>query len=54
MLISAISDMNREKAVEENPDVQESDVAIEEESKAPLAAADAPRTTAGIKGGRLS
>lgn len=54
MLISTISDMKREKAGEENPDVQEPDAALEEESKTVVAEADAPLVTAGIKGGRPS
>ena len=52
MLISTISDMKREKAGEENPDVQEPDAALEEESKTVVAETDAPRPTASIKGGR--
>ena len=54
MLISTISDMKREKAGEENPDVQEPDAAIEEESKTVVAEAEAPRATTGVKGGRPS
>lgn len=54
MLISTISDMKREKAGEENPDVQEPNEALEEESKTVVAEADAPLVTAGIKGGRPS
>ena len=52
MLISMISDMKREKAGEENPDVQNPDAALEEECKTVVAETDAPRPTAGIKGGR--
>ena len=54
MFISMISDMKREKAGEENPDVQEPDAALEEESKTVVAEAEAPRATTGIKGGRPS
>ena len=54
MLISTISDMKRERVVEAKPDVQESDVVLEEESIPVVAEADAPRATAGIKGGRPS
>ena len=54
MLISTISDMKREKTGEENPDVQNPDATLEEESKTVVAETDAPRATAGIKGGRPS
>lgn len=54
MFISMISDMKRERVVEAKLDVQESDVVLEEESIPVVAEADAPRTTAGIKGGRPS
>ena len=54
MLISTISDMKREKVSEENSDVQETDAALEEESKTVVAEADATHPTAGIKGGRPS
>ena len=51
MFISMISDMKRERVVEAKFDVQESDVVLEEESIPVVAEADAPRATAGIKGG---
>jgi hypothetical protein len=54
MLISTISDMKRERVVDAKPDVQESDVVLEEESIPVVAEAEAPRATAGIKGGRPS
>ena len=54
MLISTISDMKRERVVEAKLDVQESDVVLEEESIPVVAEAEAPRATAGIKGGRPS
>ena len=54
MLISTISDMKRERVVEAKPDVQVSDVALEEESIPVVAEAEAPRATTGIKGGRPS
>ena len=54
MFISMISDMKRERVVEVKPDVQVSDVALEEESIPIVAEAEAPRATTGIKGGRPS
>ena len=54
MFISMISDMKRERVVEAKLDVQESDVVLEEESIPVVAEAEAPRATAGIKGGRPS
>ena len=54
MFISMISDMKRERVVEVKPDVQVSDVVLEEESIPVVAEAEAPRATAGIKGGRPS
>ena len=54
MFISMISDMKRERVVEVKPDVQVSDVALEEESIPVVAEAEAPRATTGIKGGRPS
>ena len=46
--------MKRERVVEAKPDVQESDVVLEEESIPVVAEAEAPRATTGIKGGRPS
>ena len=54
MFISMISDMKRERVVEVKPDVQVSDVALEEESIPVVAEAETTRATAGIKGGRPS
>ena len=54
MFISMISDMKRERVVDVKPDVQESDVVLEEESIPVVAEAEAPCATTGIKGGRPS